>query len=463
MKISGQGSVSQGFSAPEMPGVGQTAATGMVDKILEVEKQPIEALTRRKDRVVQERNEFNSLSTMLGDLGGVLDGLRSPDKFAKLKADSSHPDILEGVVSGAAQVGSYEVEVGGLAKADKHLAFGFPDADKTEVGFGFMSIERAGKDMLDVVIDPGSTLKDVAERINSSSDDVRASIINTGDAEEPFRLMVASTKTGEASRISLDADTTFLDFKSQVAGQDLKMKFEDVDISRSENSFNDLVDGLALSAKRAEPGTKVQLNVTHDVDATMTGIKDFTDKFNNIASYVQSQSAVDPSTGKSSGLLSADSSLRSVMRSLQGNMSGIAASGDGKFKTLADVGITTNPKTGTLNVDDAKLKSALASDYDGVAKIFARSESGEGVAERLSKAVKHLQSDEGGAVKGRLKTLDTVIRQHDQNIDRQSRRMETREADLRRKFNGLDSKLAAMQGQQQFLSAKFGTPSAEGQ
>ena len=151
------------------------------------------------------------------------------------------------------------------------------------------------------------------------------------------------------------------------------------------------------------------------------------------------------------------------MRSLQGNMSGIAASGDGKFKTLADVGITTNPKTGTLNVDDAKLKSALASDYDGVAKIFARSESGEGVAERLSKAVKHLQSDEGGAVKGRLKTLDTVIRQHDQNIDRQSRRMETREADLRRKFNGLDSKLAAMQGQQQFLSAKFGTPSAEGQ
>ena len=443
-------------------GIGQTASAGVVDKILEVEKLPLATAAKRRERVVQERNEFNSLGSMLGDLGGALEGLRSPVSFAKLRADSSHPDILDGVVSGPAKTGTYEFEVSGLAKAEKHLAFGFPDADVTEVGFGFLAIEQGQAEPLEVVIEPGATLKDVADRINTVSSDVRASIINTGAAADPFRLMVSSVKTGEEARISIDPDTTFLEFKNQVAGQNLGLKFEDVEVTRQENQVSDLVEGLALTAKRAEPGTKVQFNVTHDVEATATGIKEFADKYNKVASYIQNQSAIDPATGKSAGTLSADSSLRSVMRTLQGNLSGAVAGGhaglqNSTFRTLADIGITTNPKTGTLNLDESKLKAALAADYEGVARIFTRTENGEGVAERLSGAVKRLQSSDGGPLKGRLRALDTMIKQQDQHIERQTRRFESREADLRRRFDGLDAKMAVMKGQQEYLAQKFGS------
>ena len=58
--------------------------------------------------------------------------------FYKLKVDSSHPDILEGAITGFAALGTYEFEVRGMARTEKELAFGFPDKDQTPVGLSAM-------------------------------------------------------------------------------------------------------------------------------------------------------------------------------------------------------------------------------------------------------------------------------------------------------------------------------------
>ena len=128
-------------------GMGGMAGAGsplvdQVDAIMEVERQPVEQVKARRGRSVQEKNEYNSLNGLLNDLGSAADGLKMPSGFKKMAFESSHPDILEGMVDGAADVGSYEFEVKGLAQADKHLDIGFPDRDKTAVGFGYMQIER---------------------------------------------------------------------------------------------------------------------------------------------------------------------------------------------------------------------------------------------------------------------------------------------------------------------------------
>lgn len=438
-------------------GVGSPFGSGIVDQIMEAEKAPIKIAEARREKVVQEKNEFNSLNGILGELGKSLDGLKSPATFAKLKVESSHPDILEGSLTGLAEIGSYEFAVNGLAKADKMLAEGFGDVDKTAVGFGFMGIEREDGGMTDLTIKPGSTLQDVANQINASAAGVKAQIINTGAKEDPFQLLVSSEITGEAAKIHLDPDTTFLNFKNQVAGRDLDVTFEDVNIKRAGNEMNDLLSGLQLKAKRAEPGTMVQVNVGHDVDATMTGIKAFTEKYNSVVNFVGQQYQKNPETGKPSAL-AGDSSIRTTMRALQ---SQVANGGDAtkEFGTLAAVGITTNAKTGALDVDDGKLKAALAKDYDGVMGLFARTESGEGVAERLSKAVKGLQNRETGAMSTRTRALDQIIKSQDEAIAKQTDRLETKKAHLARTFSNLDSKMATLNSQGEFLSAHFAGPS----
>jgi flagellar hook-associated protein 2 len=124
-------------------------------------------------------------------------------------------------------------------------------------------------------------------------------------------------------------------------------------------------------------------------------------------------------------------------------------------------GLSTNPKTGELQLDENKLKEALTSNFDGVAKIFASSESGPGLAARMSDAIKSLQDRTTGAVATRMKGIDQRIKAQDQDIARKEERMTQRRTQLERTFAALDSKMATMNSQGQFLSARMGGTSSQ--
>ena len=416
----------------------------IVDRIIEAESLPIQSAKQRLSESSAKKSEFQNLSKLLSTLANTADGMKNPSGFRKLLAESSHPDILEASVGDYAEVGSYEVEVEGLARSERHLAIGFPDKDKTPVGFGHMRVSL-GDHGEDLDLAPGSTLQDVVTKINDRAMGVRASIINTGDGSDPFKLLVSSGHTGEAAQIHIDPDTTFLELGTQIKGQDLNAKFEGVDIKRSENALNDLIGGVNLKAMKAAPGTNVTVNVRPDVDRTADGVRDFVKNYNEIQNFSRKQATVDSATG-SAGALSGDGAVRQVSRSLQ-NAMGSASMGS--------VGITTNPKTGELQIDETKLKDALTKDYQGVSNIFASTEQGPGLAEKLSSAIKGLQDRSTGAVATRIKGLDQRIKTQDQNIARKEERLSTKRAQLERTFASLDSKMASMNLQGQALNSRF--------
>jgi flagellar hook-associated protein 2 len=178
------------------------------------------------------------------------------------------------------------------------------------------------------------------------------------------------------------------------------------------------------------------------------------EKFNGIANFVHQQFQVDPETRKG-GKLSGDSTLRQVMRTLQSQLLNSASPG-GKYQNLADIGITTNPKTGELAMDDAKVKAALAEDYEGVAGMFTQSAGSAGIATKVAEAIKGFRDPASGSVKGRQRTFETLIKNQDQEIERRQRMMEQKEQTIRRKFSALETQMAGLQSQGQFLAARFG-------
>lgn len=447
------------------PGPGPAGPAGgalgpsLVDRIMEAEAAPIEQLRARKSNVVSEKNEYGRLSGMLDALGGITSRMQLPSGFRQMVAESSHPDVLEGLVDGGATPGNYEFEVRGLAQADRFVEAGFEDVDKTPVGFGYMEIERLDGAPVEVTIDPGSTLEDVVGRINSAQAGVRAQIIDTGIGEEPFRLSVVSEKTGEAARIKIDEDTTHLGFKNVKAGKNLDVMFEDVEISRPDNKLHDLIPGLKLDAKRSEPGTRVTVDVKHDIDRTVEGLKEFTSKYNEVAGFVNGQYHLDAETGRA-GKLAADGNLRMLMRGLQQQIS--TPQTGGRYGSLAEVGITTNAKSGELQLDETKLKGALATDYDGVMRLFTKGEGGDGVLARLGDVVKRMKDPVDGPVAGRVKTLDRQIRDQDRQIERKSERLEQRREHLERQFAAMSSRIAGLESQGAVMSARFNAPPPHG-
>lgn len=426
----------------------------LVDQLVEAQKIPIETAKARQKVIVDEKGEVQKLQGLLSELDSALNSLKSRADFYKMKVESSHPDILDGTVEAYAMPGTYEFEVRGLAKAEKELAFGFPDKDETPVGFGYMVVERDDGEAVDIVIEPDSTLQDVANQINASQAGVRAMVINTKYKPDAYRLLVISEQSGKEAKITVDADTTFLEFKEQVTGRNLDVLFEDVPVQDEDNTLEELVDGVVFVAKRAEPGTRVQVNITQDIDATLEGIKGFVEKYNSIASFVHEQFQIDPQTQKA-GILASDSTIKQVMRQLQ-NAFAIPINTGGKYSTLAEIGITTNPKSGELNIDESKVRGALAEDYDSVAALFIRSPNANGLAERMAGNLKNFRDPEHGAIRSKLRALDRIIDNADRDIERRERQLEQREEMIRRRFTALEGQLSGLQAQGNFLAQRFG-------
>lgn len=425
----------------------------LIDKLIEVEKQPIEAAKKRKTKTLDEKKEVDKLYKLLNDLDTSCNGLKTKSDFYKLKVDSSHPDIMEGTIAGIAQLGTYEFEVRGLARNDKQLAYGFPDKDQTPVGFGYMEIEREDKGPAEITIEPGSTLQDVAQQINDLDVGVRAMVLNTKYTPDAFRLLVISEKSGQESKIHIDEDTTFLEFKNQVAGRNLDVLFEDVPVTDDDNMLDELVEGVKFNIKRAEPGTRVQMTIGYDMQKTIDGIKGFVDKYNEIIKFANEQSK-NPQDG-TPGKLSGDASVKQITRGIQGALFPNLTQST-KYTTLAEIGITSNPKTGELVMDDAKVRGALTDNYEAVAQLFVHSKSGEGVGERISDKLKQFRDSASGVIKTRLRGLDSVIENQDKQIARREAQLVDKEESIKRRFASLDSQLSSLHAQGNFLAQRFG-------
>lgn len=432
--------------------------------LIEVERIPIQTLENKKTRIQEDKKNFGELQSLVSKLGTSLNGLRNRTDFYKLKCESSHPDIIEGTVDNQALIGSYDVEVTHLAKTHKLLAEAFPDKDETPVGFGYMTVENDEGDTFDVEIDPDAcTLEDVAKQINNLNAGVKAVVLNTKENLEDqeldaYRLLVISEKTGKQSRVYVDPDSTYLEFKEQITGRNLEMKFEDVPVFDEDNSVDSLMPGLTINAKRAEPGTLVTLKIDYDVEATLEGIAGFVDSYNQANEFLEKYfQKPEGEQGQTDGLRN-DSTLRNVQRALKSvSLYQATFAGDtpAKFRTLSQIGITTE-RNGNLKVDETVLKKALTDNYVDVANLFVQGESSAGVAGTLSNAVRNVQNPTSGAIGSKDRQFNLQMKNLDDDIARKERIAGQRAESLKRRFASLQSMVGGLNQQGQVLQARLG-------
>ncbi|MES2613920.1 MAG: flagellar filament capping protein FliD [Bdellovibrionota bacterium] len=446
-----------------MPGIRVNTGSGidpkMVDQLVELERQPIKLIEEHKKTIADEKKVFTELKGLVGTLGTTLNGMRTRADFYKLKLESTQPEIIDGSVDNTAPIGSYEVEVKQVAKTHKLLTQSFPDKDKTPVGFGYITIELDDGRSFDVDIDPDhATLSDVVSQINSANAGAKAIAINTKENledsnEENFRLLVISEKSGKEASVYIDPDTTYMEFKEQVKGQNMQMLFEDVPVYNDTNKVTELIPGMVLNVKKAAPGTKVVVKVDYDVDKTLESVQKFVESYNKVNEFVDKQFKFDPETNKA-GPLSKDNSLRTLRRSLQSAIQ-FSVSGS-KFQTLADVGISTDPKNGSLKFDEAKLKQCLAEDYVGVSKLFIQSDKSSGVGVRMSDSVRSLQSMQSGVIPSKDREYKRVLDGFDKDIVNKERYAAQRAESIRKRFTAVEQLLSNLNSQGQALQRMGG-------
>lgn len=163
----------------------------------------------------------------------------------------------------------------------------------------------------------------------------------------------------------MDADSGL---QETIAASDAVMKVNGVEVTRSTNSFENVIDGLTFDI--AETGSSI-IKVQQDFGAVADRVQGFVDKFNALQSTIDSLAGFNAEAGVGS-LLTGDSTVRSIQNQLRQVLTRVVPGlENASVRSLADVGVTTNFETGGLEFDRAKFEEQLKNNPDDVTALFA--------------------------------------------------------------------------------------------
>jgi flagellar hook-associated protein 2 len=445
------------------PGIGSGLdINGLVTQLVAAEKAPYQAqITRQQTSTVTEISALGSLKGALADFQSSLKQLESVDDFGVRAAKSSDEDVFTAAATTAAAPGSYDIKVEQIADAQQLTSRAFTAGSVTVVGPGTLTLSVGGAGFSVVVDAEHASLAQIRDAINDAADNkgIRATIVNATDGAH---LVLSSTKTGLANNIEVtageDGDSlaqltwssgNTANYTQSHAAQDSIVWVAGLEHHSADRSISDAIDGVTLSLIDASPDETLTLTVSNYVATTTARISTFVAKYNALQKQMADLRSYEPDSGKA-GPLIGDALLRGIEAEVRRNLTSAVSGLSGPYQTLSSLGITTN-KSGALELDDSKLKTALETNFDGVAAVFG---SEHGVAARLAAAIEPRLATNGDLAlrTKRLNERTTALQKQQTQLEA---RMATVEARYRKQFTTLDTLLSQMQNTSNYLTQQL--------
>ncbi len=232
----------------------------------------------------------------------------------------------------------------------------------------------------------GQTLGDLAAQINDAGLDVSASVVMDSAGSH----LALSSTTGD---VSVSGDPTF-GLKRASQGSNASLTVDGIPVSSASNQVSGVVSGVTFNLLGTTSG-QATLSVAADSLQIASTIQQFVTDYNTALSGVSQQFAYSATSG-SQGVLSGDSTIRSLQSSLLGVVGYSSGSSSSGLTTLASLGITMGDD-GSLALNTATLDSAVSSNPAGVQSFF-QGTALNGFAQEAKSALKTYTDPSAGAL-----------------------------------------------------------------
>lgn len=436
----------------------------VVTELVKVQRQPIDKLTAAKLDLQKKLTDYGQLGTKLLALQSAASQLRFPSSFDQSTSTVSDEKVLTTQSSAGAGTGSYTVQVTQLAKAHQITNKAAKAVSSTtdaivSGGAGTFTFKVGSGSNQVVTLNTGATLDDLRSAINDLGAGVTASVINTGTESSPaYRLTLTATDSGATNVISIVTDTTTLDFLNASgtggsdtlqAGQNAILVIGDPDqtpitIQRESNVVTDAIPDVTLTLKSKTTTDPVTVNINSDPETVKTNIKNLATAYNDIVKFINERTAYDTTT-KTGGDFFNESTAKSVLTRLRSALT-TQVSGVSTFQTVGQIGFKTE-RDGTMTIDEAKLDSALTSNYAATKSLFVTQPTSTGIAQQITQVVDLLDSVDTGAFTIRKNAITAQITRMTAEIARKETISSQYEERLRLQYASLDGLLQQMQAQ----------------
>ncbi|WP_061709557.1 flagellar filament capping protein FliD [Pseudenterobacter timonensis] len=456
-------------------GVGSGLALGdILDSLTAAQKQQLTPISNQQSSYTAKLSAYGTLKSALETFQTANTALNKADLFTATSTTSSST-AFSATTSGNAITGKYTISISQLAQAQT-LTTGTTQKDsKATIATSDSKITiQQGGDKKPVTIDisaANSSLNGIRDAINKADAGVTASIINVGNGE--YRLSITSKETGAANAmtISVSGDTVLQSFMGyngkkddnsngmieSVTAQNAMLKVNNVDIENSSNTISDALENITLNLNDVTTGNQT-LTITSDPSKAKKAITDWVDAYNSLqdtfsslTKYVAVDAGADAQSS-SNGALLGDTTLRTIQTQLKSILSNTASSSS--IKTLAQVGITSDPSTGKLKVDDTKLTNGLKDSSAGIKELLVGDGKNTGMTTTIATDLTSWLSSTGiiqAAKDGVSKTLNNLTEQYNAT----SARIDSMVARYKEQFTQLDVMMNSLNSTSSYLTQQF--------
>ncbi len=150
---------------------------------------------------------------------------------------------------------------------------------------------------------------------------------------------------------------------------DAIMTVDGVRVTRSSNSFSDVIEGVTLTAKSVSSST-VTATISNQEGTVNAKVVEFQTAINDFFNTVKSVSKYDSET-KVSQPLFGDSSTRTLLNAVKSMVIEEIPGFTGKYNSLVSLGMKLK-SDGTLDFNQSTFNTALKEDFEGVLSIFTQ-------------------------------------------------------------------------------------------
>lgn len=440
----------------------------VVDQLVKVAHLPVDRLTAKKGDLSSKSTDYATLSTKLIALQGAADKLRLSTSFDRTTTSVSDATAVSALGSSTATSGTYSVRITQLAQSHQitNTAAKTVASTTTDIVGGasgtFTFRVGSGTDQT-VTLSDTATLEDLRSAINDLGAGATASIINTGSDTTPaYRLVLSSTSTGASNGITVVADDTTLDFTNSSgtggiatlqAAQDAiaivgDPALDPVTVTRSTNAISDAIAGVTLTLLKTTGTSTVQVNVSRDVTAVKENIKALSTAYNDVVKFINERTTYDVATKKGGNFFN-EPTVRGVLSQVRTALSS-TVSGASSLSTLGSLGFKTD-RDGTTSIDEAKLDSALSTNYANVRNLFINQTGSAGIAQLLNTAVDSLTNVASGQLTLRKNSIAKEITNLSADILRKEDAVSKYEDRLKAQYAALDGLLKRLESQSSSL------------
>ncbi len=422
---------------------------GLVSQLMQVESRPLQRLQTKESDFQSKLSAFGRLKSALSSFQTSMGKLGSLDKFEAYKVsttESSTDQSFTATVNSDAAPGSFSIDVQNLARANKYgSTTAFADSTSAITTNANLDIGD-GTNSLSIDIN-GKSLSQIRDAINTAAagNDVGVSASIVQQSSSSFQLVLTAANTGLANQITVSSSgdaVTQLDLSEKQTALDATVLVDNAyTINSASNSINDAITGISLNLLKKSTSA-ADLIVERDVEAVKKSIGSFVSGFNTLLSTLNDL--------KKNGL-QGDSITSSVLSNIRGEFNS-GAGLSSAFNFLSEVGITSNAKTGELELDSKKLDKAISQDYGAISQLFANDSNG--IAFRLeAKMDDYLSFD--GLIKSREEGLKSRINYNGDAQSRMEYRLQQTEARYLKQFGALDSIISKSNNTSAYLSQQL--------